>query len=92
MQAFKEQTKQYKQVYEAAKVMGQALGAQFFDRLECIYVALLTVHIALQNVAVPLNGDVNAVKKYADEMEKIKKQVRCIAYCNWVALQHHLML
>ena len=37
-----------------------------------------------QNVAVPLSGDVNAVKKYADEMEKIKKQVRCCAYCTSV--------
>lgn len=45
IQAFKEQTKQYKQVYEAAK-----------------------------KVTVPLNGDANAVKKYADEMQKIKKE------------------
>ena len=30
----------------------------------------------MQNVAVPLGGDANAVKKYADEMQKIKKQVK----------------
>ncbi len=29
----------------------------------------------LQNVAVPLNGDIDAIKKYAEEMQKIKKQV-----------------
>ena len=29
----------------------------------------------LQNVAVPLNGDMDAIKKYAEEMQKIKKQV-----------------
>ncbi|KAL0052635.1 hypothetical protein WJX82_005002 [Trebouxia sp. C0006] len=45
IQAFREQTKQYKQVYESAK-----------------------------NVAVPLNGDMDAIKKYAEEMQKIKKQ------------------
>ncbi|KAL0036607.1 hypothetical protein WJX79_002489 [Trebouxia sp. C0005] len=45
IQAFREQTKQYKQVYESAK-----------------------------NIAVPLNGDMDAIKKYAEEMQKIKKQ------------------
>lgn len=45
IQAFKEQTKQYKQISEAAK-----------------------------NVQVPIDGDADAIKKYADEMQRIKKQ------------------
>lgn len=44
------------------------------------------IAVCLQNVAVPLSGDANAVKKYADEMQKIKKQVGCLA---WLNDKHH---
>ena len=31
--------------------------------------------MVMQNVQVPIDGDADAIKKYADEMQKIKKQV-----------------
>ena len=32
----------------------------------------------MQNVQVPIDGDADAIKKYADEMQRIKKQVGVI--------------
>ncbi len=43
--------------------------------LQCVYACVHTCPLVLQNVAVPLNGDIDAIKKYAEEMQKIKKQV-----------------
>lgn len=80
IQAFKQQTKQYKQVYEAAKVtnivkMGPLHALQRYLKIYTSRYASHLLAVCLQNVAVPLSGDSNAVKKYADEMQKIKKQV-----------------
>ena len=46
-----------------------------YSRFDTSQVAAFLIAVCLQNVAVPLSGDANAVKKYANEMEKIKKQV-----------------
>ena len=83
IQAFKQQTKQYKQVSEAAKVtdtikVGPMHALQrYLNSHRYRYASHLLAF--LQNVAVPLSGDANAVKKYADEMQKIKKQVGVFA-------------
>ena len=76
IQAFREQTQQYKQISEAAKVQKLCI---------CTWAGAFSCNAAtryadpeasfLQKVSVPLNGDANAIKKYADEMQKIKKQV-----------------
>lgn len=43
--------------------------------LQCVCACVHTCPLVLQNIAVPLNGDMDAIKKYAEEMQKIKKQV-----------------
>lgn len=80
MQAFKEQTAQYKQVYEASKVSSAADG-QLSASLKPHPVVL-----KLQNVKVPLNGDMAAIKKYAQEMEQIKAKV---SDTKWQLLRYH---
>lgn len=84
IQAFKQQTKQYKQVSEAAKVthtikLGPVNALQRYLKFHTSWYASHLLAVCLQNVAVPLSGDSNAVKKYADEMQKIKKQVGVFA-------------
>lgn len=46
-----------------------------YSRVDLSQFTAYLIAVCLQNVAVPLSGDANAVKKYADEMQKIKKQV-----------------
>lgn len=72
-------------MYEAAKVTqiiqpGLLHAFQSYIRLESSKFADILLAVCLQNVAVPLSGDANAVKKYADEMQKIKKQVGLAAW------------
>lgn len=43
--------------------------------LQCVCACMHMCPFVMQNVAVPLNGDIDAIKKYAEEMQKIKKQV-----------------